>query len=104
VPEGQDFTANLNPNSLEVVTAAASSNPACATPPPAAVTNSSAWATSASTWIRSPEAGLQPHGRAARHLGQNRKTGEPDWPAVSDHSNMIILGIGGLLGDAAAPS
>ena len=43
---------------------------------------------------RAGQAGLQPHRGAARHLGQDRKAGQ----AVE----MIILGIGGMLGDAAA--
>ena len=77
VAEGQDFTANLNPHSLEIVARLQAGAVACATPRPAPATSSSAWATSASIpAFAARRAGLQPHRGAARHLGQNRKAGK----------------------------
>ena len=73
MPEGEDFTANLNPHSLEVLTGC-KLEPSLAPPRTAPVFNSSVWGTSASIRIRLPEAGLQPHRGAARYLGQDRET------------------------------
>ena len=50
VPEGQEFTANLNPNSLEDAHRLQAGAQPCQTPLPAAAISSSGWATSA--WIR----------------------------------------------------
>jgi hypothetical protein len=50
--------------------------------------------------FRSRQAGLQPDGGAAGYLGQNREGRES--PARRPETLMIILGIGGILGDAAS--
>ena len=72
-PEGQDFTANLNPNSLEVLTRLQAGALARQRRAGAAASSSSGSATSAPIRISARQAGLQPHRGAARHLGQNRK-------------------------------
>ena len=55
VPEGQDFTANLNPSSLEVLTGAKLEPSLAGCECRATVSSSSGWATSASIWIQSRE-------------------------------------------------
>ena len=54
VPEGQDFTANLNPKSLEVLTDCKLEPSLRERAAGAAAISSSGWATSASTRIRRP--------------------------------------------------
>ena len=93
VEEGQDFTANLNPNSLEVSPTASWSR-AWPARRPAAVTNSSGSAISASIRDSTPE-----------KLVFNRTVALRDtWAKIEKKTKgqrMIILGIGGLLNDAA---
>ena len=55
MPEGQDFTANLNPNSLEVLTGREAGAVAGDGRGRRAAISSSGWATSASIRIRRPE-------------------------------------------------
>ena len=71
--EGQDFTANLNPNSLEVLTDCklepSLANPAAGQPLP--VRAPGIFLRRSRLHARKP--GLQPHRSVKRHLGQNRK-------------------------------
>ena len=73
VEEGQEFTANLNPKSLEVATGKL--EPSWRAPPPGAAISSNGWDISASIRIPAGKAGLQSHRGAARYVGQNRKAG-----------------------------
>ena len=74
VPEGQDYKVNLNPNSLTVGHAASSSRAWRTRAGRQPLSSSSGSATSASTRrTRARGAGLQPHGDAPRHLGQDRE-------------------------------
>ena len=85
VDEGQDFTANLNPNSLEMISACQAGAEPRRSEAGAIVISSRAWATSARIWIRRLRSRFQSHGGAAGHVGQNREKIE-----------MIIVGLGGL--------
>ena len=74
VPEGQDFTVNLNPNSLEVVTG-------CKLEPSlrGAAAGSRYQFERLGYFCVDPDstpgkAGVQPHGGAARYLGQDRES------------------------------
>ena len=91
VPEGQDFTANLNPNSLEVLTRReARTQPARRGGREAAI-SSSGWATSASIQDSTRgEAGVQPDRRAARHVGENR---ESEVSKSDDHSGTRVASL-----------
>ena len=97
VEEGQDFTANLNPKSLEVVDGAKLEPLAgqCPRSDRLPVRTAGLLLRGSGYQARSP--GLQPHRSAERHLGENRKARQ-----VTSRQNMIILGIGGTQGDAAA--
>ena len=96
VAEGQDFTANLNPNSLEVLAGLQAGAEPAPTPRRAAAISSSGWATSAS--IRDSTPGKPVFNRTVAL--------QDTWAKIEKRTGqaaeMIILGIGGLLGDAAA--
>ena len=79
-PEGQTFLANLNPKSLEVLTG-------CKLEPSVAgsrgrqdVPVRAARLLLRGQGLDARQAGVQPHGDAARHLGQDREEGEGVMP------------------------
>jgi hypothetical protein len=90
VDEGHDFTENLNPKSLEVVSGAKlePSLRGAAAGSSYQFERLGYFSVDPDTTAR--QASVQSHGGAARYLGQNREEIE-----------MIILGLGGILTDAA---
>ena len=83
VPEGEDFTANLNPNSLEVLAD-------CCVEPSAGRRRARRPlpVRAAGLLLRRPrfragQAGLQPHGHAAGHVGEDRGEGTVVYDRVS---------------------
>ena len=109
-PEGQDFTANLNPNSLEMLTALQARAEPRGRAARATGTSSSAWATSAST--RTRRRGKPVFNRTvalrdtwAKIEQKSHRAGASEPTAIDDGGKgcaMTILGIGGILSDAAA--
>ena len=73
VPEGQDFTANLNPNSLEVLTGCKLEPSLAGAAPATASSSSGSGYFCVDPRFDAGQAGLQPHGDAARHLGEDRE-------------------------------
>ena len=91
VEEGQEFTANLNPKSLEVVTGCKLEPSLASAAPGSRYQFERLGYFCVDPGLDAGEAGLQPHGGAARYLGQDREEIE-----IDRHS-----GLGGLLNDAA---
>ena len=94
VEEGQDFTANLNPKSLEVLAGLQAGTLPGRCRARRALPVRAPRLLLRRSRFRARQAGLQPHRDPERRVGQNREAGQA--------AEMIILGIGGLLGDAAA--
>ena len=94
VDEGQEFTENLNPKSLEVVSGAKLEPSLHGAAPGSGYQFERLGYFSRRSGHDAGEAGVQSHGGAARYLGQDRKE-------VRKEIEMIILGLGGILNDAA---
>ena len=82
VPEGQEFTANLNPNSLETLTDAKLEPSLASAKPGDRYQFERLGYFCVDPDSTSGEVGLQPDGAVARHLGQDREAGE-NQPQIS---------------------
>ena len=76
VPEGQDFNANLNPNSLEVLTDCYVEPSLAGAAPRQPLPVRAARLLLRRSRLHPGRARLQPHRDAGRHLGEDRKKGE----------------------------
>ena len=90
--EGQDFTANLNPQSLEVLRGLQAGAGLWPTPRRAAATSSSAWATFC----------VDPDSAPGKPVFNRTVALRDTWAKIEKKLQMIIIGIGGILGDAAS--
>ena len=76
VPEGQEFTANLNPNSLEIVDRRQAGAVAGERQAGRSLSVRAAGILLRRSGFEAGSAGVQPHGAAARYLGEDREAGE----------------------------